>query len=343
MNRLWAGLLLSTCVACAPPLEAELQPLDVDIVVVGSATVAFDLLRVAIRFEGQAGEIEMGSDIAITSTGTLQTIRFEPPNLTRGRGSDLSWQFLGTREGVPLGWPRLVAYLDHNRSGRLEAGPESVDQIVGADSQQRRVGWLFDTEATLATLSAEGIEGYYQVTGGRYTPFVLASGGLLSADDEVPPEPGIVIDASQLSIVNSDLLCGGFLRNGSEVPAKVELLVDLSLDPAIVCGLDIADCRPVDTSTLTAPVIPSPTGVNPVVRATAQCRRRLGVELLVIENQRIRCTDRCVCTNHTTIEAVATSTAAEMPAWWPCGDTLSYCDSDLPLYRVDPECDRPDE
>ncbi len=342
MNRILVAILLSACAACAPPLVAELQPLDVEVMIVGSATVSFDALRVAVRFESLKGDIEMGSDIAITSTGAPYLLRIEAPSLTTAPASDLRLALDGTRDELHLAWPRLIAYLDHDHSGDFDPSIDSPDQVLGTDSPQNRIGWLVDPEDALSRLSPEATESYYQATGGLYTPFLVYP--LPQTTDLLPvARLAIPIDASRLSIANSDLRCRGLLRNGPELEPEIKLWVDRSLDPAIVCGLDIADCRPVDTSTLTAPELPPQTRINPVVSRTAQCRRRLGVELLVLQEQRIRCDGRCICAEAVKIEAVATSTSAEPPSWWPCGQELPYCDSSLPLYRVDPKCLQEDE
>jgi len=336
--------LFATPLACDVE-PAGLVPQPVDVNVVGSATVAFDNLRLVAMVEGEDGALAFGPDVAITSTGTPVTIELTHTPDLGASPQQFPLRLTSDGQGLLVSRVRLIAYLDHDRSGSYQDGQSlfGPDQPLGIEQYWRGVASLPDPEAQVGLLSPEAAAGLYDATGGRFSGFVpvqLGGGGELAPDTSGDP---FEVDTSRLSIVNADLACRRELRNTTDPEPVIRLWVDRALDPSATCGLDIADCRPVDTSTLTPPALPEGEPVNPFVATHAQCRRRAGLELLVLETRRVRCHPMtCACFDAVDVEAVATSTSAP-PAWWPCGDTVDPCPSTLPLYRVDPECFPMDE
>ncbi len=327
--------------ACAGPEYAELEPLQIEVLVVGSATVSYDSLRVAVLYQGAQGGLEVGADVAVTATGTATLMTLLPPS-TIERGARLeALQLPPSQQALLVARPRILAYLDLDGSesfqnGRQMTGP---DQPLGADGYWQTLGRVVDPWAAIASLGPDAAQAYYRLTDNRFTPFIRLgreAGGNLVAD--TAPEP-YALDATRLSITPADLACQGNLRNAESPPNEVLLWVDRSLDALVLCGLEVPHCLPVDTSTLTPPALPQGPVPNAFVARNSQCRRRRGVEVLIVQEDRLRCApSTCGCANEISIEAVATATSAVKPPWWPCGETVDYCDSPLPLYQADPEC-----
>lgn len=335
--------------ACAPE-PATLQPFPASVNVVGSATIAFDRLRLVALLQGDGPEdFVLGPDVAITATGTPVQLELTHPADLELESLPFALRLSADGAGTLAARARFVAYQDLDDSGDFQIGEAlfGPDRPVGLDEFWRGVAWLADPEEQVSLLSPEAAEGYYRATGDRYTAFVpveVGANNVLSPD--LSGEP-ILVDVSRHTIANADLACRRRLRNIFDPPPEVLLWVDDSLDAEALCGLELGDCRPVDTSTLTPPTLPDPDIVelNPLVDVNAQCRRQGGVQVLVIEEFRVRCeTDTCDCYDVTSVLAVATSTSsADEPEWWPCGEAVEYCPSTQPLYRVDPACFPPPE
>lgn len=342
--------LLLTClggVGCSPE-AASLQPFTVSVNVVGSATIALDRLRLVAVLEGDdPGELAIGPDVTVTATGTPVQLELRSPEgfEVEVESQPLYVQLTDDGWGVQASRVRFVAYLDVDGSGDYQGGESllGVDQPVGVDPYGQGVAWLADPEAQLAALPAAAIDAFYRATDDAYTPFLpFMVGSTFMADES---GLAIEVDVARHTIVNADLACRGSLYYGVDPPTEVLLWVDRSLDAQTLCGLEIGDCRPVDTSTLTPPALPDPAleALNPFVDTHAQCRQRGGVQVLVVEEARLRCDPTsCLCVNVDSVVAVATATTAT-PPWWPCGDTVEFCPSSLPLYRVDPACFPPPE
>lgn len=340
------ALLLAALVcslSCSPPPDATLAPMPVAVEVVGSTTVALDHLRLVAMYEGDEGLLAFGPDVAVTSTGTPLTLELTHPGDIGPAPRQFGLRLTSDGQGVLVGRARLIAYIDHDRSESFQYGEQifGPDQPLGIEDFWRGVAWMPQPELQVGGLTSEAAASLYRATGDRYTgivPVVRVSDTELSPIASADP---ILVDLTRLSVVNADIACRRQLRNTSDPPPAVRLWVDRALDPGVVCGLEIADCRPVDTSTLTPPALPPPPEDrpdNPFVARNAQCRRRGGLEVLVIEEDRVVCNPpTCLCSDHVTIEAVATSTSSA-PRWWPCGEEVVRCPSNQPLYRVDPEC-----
>ena len=56
-----------------------------------------------------------------------------------------------------------------------------------------------------------------------------------------------------------------------------------------------------------------------------------------MQEARLECED-CSCFTRAHSEAYFADPLA-LPDWWPCGDPVKYCESDLPLYTLDVLCD----
>lgn len=327
--------------ACAGPEYSELEPLQIEVMVVGSATVSYDHLRVAVLYQSATGDLEVGADVAITATGTANLMTLFPPARVESGARLEALELPPSLQAVLVSRPRILAYLDLDGSesfqnGRQLTGP---DQPLGADGYWQTLGRVVDPWATIQSLGPDAAQAYYRITNDRFTPFMRLgrqAGGSLVAD--TAPEP-YALDATRLSITPADLACQGNLRNAESPPNEVLLWVDRSLDAEVLCGLEVPNCLPVDTSTLTAPALPDGPVPNAFVARNSQCRRRRGVEVLIVQEDRLRCApSTCGCANEIKIEAVATATSALKPSWWPCGQTVDYCDSPLPLYQADPQC-----
>ena len=67
------------------------------------------------------------------------------------------------------------------------------------------------------------------------------------------------------------------------------------------------------------------------------CRQADRLEVFIAQESRLECED-CSCFTRAHSE-VYFADPVDLPAWWPCGDPVKYCESDLPLYTLDPLCD----
>ncbi len=67
-----------------------------------------------------------------------------------------------------------------------------------------------------------------------------------------------------------------------------------------------------------------------------RCRQAGALEALIVYDARMDC-EQCSCAMKPHADVFYAS-AADLPAWWPCGTTVAFCESDLPLYAIDPAC-----
>jgi hypothetical protein len=239
--------------------------------------------------------------------------------------------------------PRLIVYEDVNGSGVFEPGPplaNGVDVVRAIDQGTAvSVADLLDLDHVLRGLSLEEAQAYYELTDGVYTPFIFvttSSGGLaLMRKDDVEP---ISLRLSDSAVPQEELACGRnrvtIYGDGTGATRNIHALVAQTLNASLVCGVDIPDCHSVDLANLAEPSLTA-TRTDAFVRLL-QCRTDGVIQSLIVQEAERTC-NNCVCPM-TPLATVYFTDAASAPPWWPCGVSIAFCDSTLPLYFMDTTC-----
>lgn len=256
-------------------------------------------------------------------------------------------------ESIVVHVPRIAVYRDDDGSGgftpwNLEEPP--ADRIVAVNGQgATAVGAVRNLEAALNGLSAVDVNRYYELTGGKHTPFLLFPGATSTLTSDLlialgPPVVSLYFDDSD--VPERDIRCINASRFDPE-PRLARLAetrtssrsftvrVDSRIDPESVCGLDLPDCGSVDITTVTTTV---PDDLRtPGRRIISQCRASATFESLVTLRAELECRPDCSCGWIERHEALVVRTSSTPPGW-PCGDTVPFCPSDLSLVRADESC-----
>ena len=324
------GLLVG---ACAPAELPPPQPIDLEVVVVGSSTLADAPLRIAAVWSSPTSML-VTTDVAITSTESSMQFRltepddpafipkgFEPMTIFAGREPYLSYR------------PSIVAYADRDGSESFGEG----DAVVGIESE-RTVAWLFDFESRFFELPPDFVATYYELTDQRYTPFLRAEPFVPGSFDRSVPTSASIFQSEPVLVTlggvvrpADQLRCGNQLLYLDDSTTQVALRVDTTLDAGEMCGLEVSDCKSVPLEPIGTPV--AATSDDDLV----QCRKNDRAEVLVVEVRNLDCETHCFCRVRDVVTAWATSTSSA-PSWWPCGRSVDFCDSSLPLYRADATC-----
>lgn len=273
-----------------------------------------------------------------------------------GREQHAAWSALGYR-------PRVLLYQDVNANGELDLAPtvagwqsdagvegnldgstgargdagsfpaarSSSDRVLASDRVLQSVIAWQDPKRTLRSLSRVDVKEYYQLAPGfSHFAFVHATRSHLS-------EPGPVgLSFDHPNVLHSDLICERQVAT-IEKRAAVQMRVDALLDAQQICGLDYTDCEAVDFLTAPAPTWDAQRRQSDPSfwRIGAQCKTNGELDALLILERRTTC-EYCYCTvHHQRTTYVARSKA--VPAWWPCGNEVSYCNAGS-LHELSEDC-----
>jgi hypothetical protein len=239
--------------------------------------------------------------------------------------------------------PRIVVYGDTNENQRFDPeilGGSGPDAILGVDDERTSLPTaILDLDDTLRRLTLTETQAFYERNGGVYSAFVWTDQtgyGL-----ELAPPGTVSIFLAEASVAERDLDCtrslvrnvGGILSGGTAKP-PTHAIVDVVLDPKVVCGTDIVDCEAADFSTLSPPSFEEDEIGDR--QRLLQCRANPSFEFLSIFERNVEC-DACLCKSTAHADLYVT-TPATRPSWWPCGSRIQYCDSDAPATEFDFAC-----
>lgn len=252
--------------------------------------------------------------------------------LPPGRGFDdppRGWALTGYR-------PRLVIYEDRDGDRRLDAdtspaepfapsgredddaGAEGHDWILAMDDYSLSPLALLDPKSAVAQLPLPAAERFYETTLG------LSRFAFASQNGQLLAKAGSVHLARSMDQARShaELACGRQTTSAIST-SVVRARVDDALDPIAVCGLDTADCEPVDMEHLRVDWHPRQ-GSYPA--RFAQCKRGGQLEALIVVETATTCVS-CSCQVQRSVTSYVVARDTE-PSWWPCGSVLPYCDDD---------------
>ena len=122
--------------------------------------------------------------------------------------------------------------------------------------------------------------------------------------------------------------------DGTLATRNIHALVANTLDQVVMCGVEIPDCQGADLTDPASVPEPelAPERTDRFARVV-QCRTNGSVQTLIVQEATRTCAD-CVCTMPPQATVYFTD-ATGAPPWWPCGDTIPFCTSPLPLYFMD--------
>ncbi|MBN1962015.1 MAG: hypothetical protein JW841_13800 [Deltaproteobacteria bacterium] len=344
MKRALLILFLASLHACEVGQIRHPRPSTVPVVIIGSRSYTPAApLRYAVIFN-------YPSSFKVTDDGpaTIETIMQVPLNTP-----DIDWEnyvtpletaILPTRTSINIYRPRIVVYEDIDESGDFLPTSilHGVDRIVAIDSSVGlpAVAVIPYLDKVLKRMTLEESAAFYAASGNLYTPFirVLAANGYLelleATDDNI-----IRLDLSDSPIPAERFVCNRsavYLYGNPLTPSNdLVINVDNTLDATAICGATIPSCITLNFSDTESP------NLNiydtQAYRRVVQCRMTENFEVINIQSAELNCVD-CLCSYKTTAQSYFAK-ANEVPDWWPCGDPISYCDSNLPLYNIDASCE----
>jgi hypothetical protein len=211
--------------------------------------------------------------------------------------------------------PRVVVYQDGNRDGELSLEETSSDRVVATDVTVG-VAALLDPEDAFRRMKLEQARQYYS-DGRGYSRFlfVTASGSELRVTAPVT----IFLVGGTHAARREDILCGRTVTP-QRLAVQTRALVDDTLDPAVSCPRGVAECTGVSFEEL--PPLEYESAGD--VQRYASCRRSSDLASLTVSESTVEC-DSCLCKETPGISIYLASRQAT-PSWWPCGDTVDYCD-----------------
>lgn len=324
-------LLLGGCEAPGPG-----GPVPLPLTVFTSTTVQAELptdapLRLSLSFRGSAG---------IDTATVVFDAPFSPPltEIEVGGGevprlSGRSGEVLAYVGDVPEGsrlrvrTTDLVLYADRDGDGALTSRDRPLSLTTA-------VGFAPDITAQLGELSLVAATYYYESTADRVTSYVriaVLGGPVGVISHRRPIEVGLTPEV----FVRNELGCSPRSADPFDATPTRSVRVANDLDADAVCGLEEADCQPLDLTSAPTDIGPRlPSVESARVRA---CRRNTTLELLVIEDRAARCRD-CACGWATDVRTFVVRTSST-PAWWPCGrEDTPYCDVPGSLLAIPGEC-----
>ena len=262
------------------------------------------------------------------------------------------FEFRLTRESVIIHIPRVVVFQDADESGDFTpwttSGPitDPIFAINGRDATV--VTAVRDLEAELVDLTATDVNTFYELTNGANTPFIIFPGRtstltpnrvafserpVVSMYFEDSDEPARDVGCIESRQFQPEAQLQPISATGTS-SRSVSILVDTSLDADAICGLTTPNCLSVDANTVTATV---PDDVQTAGRRSfARCRTGGSLQSLVTFEAELRC-EGCDCGWVERSRAIVVQTSSTPPDW-PCGDTVPFCVSTLPLFQIDEAC-----
>ncbi len=341
MKRL--GLLsLLLASACEVDTVRDTEPSSVLLLVSDGLTEAHLEVRYAVVFV-LPGEFFVTADGPV-EFGAVMAVPLLAP------GGDWPTR-LGAREiavlpstlEIPIYRPRLVIYEDVDGSGSFhptirEGGVDRVLAVDGASSGPY-IAIALDLDAALAKMSFEETQDYYAATGGVYTPFfrVQSEGGAFRLWRELDAGP-LRLTATDSPLAAEHLACNRqpiYVYGDPAEALPVTAHVDVALSPVEVCGISITSCAHEELEALAPPEISEV--ITYALRRNSQCRSNAWLEVLLVHTAKLSC-GGCQCNYETTTHAYFAAPGGT-PSWWPCGEALAFCDSELPLYQLDDTCE----
>lgn len=327
---------LALTAACEAPRAGP--PVSLPLTVVTSTTVQAQLptdvpLRLSLSFRGGGGVDTSTVVFDAPFTPPLTVIEVgggEAPVLSGPLYELLAYVGGGTDGfGLRLRFTDLVLYADGDGDGALTSADRPLS--VSAD-----VGFAPAIADQLATLSLISADYYYSTTDDRISSYVrIASfGGTIAVIDHLSP---IAVGVTPEVFVRNELSCPRIPRIAvpfDRTPTRTVRVAE-DLDPDAICGLEEADCLPLDLSVAPPDIdrlLPS------VERARVRgCRRSTTLELLVVEDRSAGCRE-CSCGWATDTRAFVVRTSS-VPTWWPCGGSdAPYCDAPGSLLDIPAAC-----
>ncbi|MHB8872822.1 MAG: hypothetical protein ACYC8T_03975 [Myxococcaceae bacterium] len=247
--------------------------------------------------------------------------------------------FIGSTE-VAVYRPRIVVFEDVDHSGAFEPAFLSgggTDRVLGADTLES-VAWIMDPEGMLRGFRAPDADLYYASTGGLLTAFIRVSvpeGSLLLAqlDSPVPvvatggADPELYLACHRVVRTTTQQLEEALAHSGT-------FHVDTPLDPLVVCGTQAGVCVGEDLDALAPPSFELVQAQD--VWHVVQCRRASQLESVVVVDSHRECAN-CTCDWLGELNAYVASSSS-LPAWWPCGTKVPYCDAAGSILTVGREC-----
>ena len=268
-------------------------------------------------------------------------------------------EFALTQQSIVVHVPRIAIYRDDDGSGDFTPwnldDDDPPDQIVAVNgSGTTVVAGVRDFEFEFRRLPAVDVNTYYSRTNGVHTDFIRFPGATSTLTPSILTSFGLPVASLYFDdspVPARDIRC----INSSPFQSMPELqpisaagtssrsitiLVDDSIDAESICGLSTPNCQPVDITTTTT-AVPTPLA-SAGRRIFSQCRFSPSFESLVTLQAELQCDRDCNCGWVERQQALIVRTSST-PAGWPCGDTVDFCGSDLPLFRIDEACEIDDE
>lgn len=333
MKRWWCLLLVVGCGDVEPPEVDDV--LFVPVGFTGTTTVSLDRLRVAagafvdVPAEDEEDEasrsfVSFGQRASTTTTATV-TLPLQvpadppPPDLFYGRDDEV------LLEATQL---FFFAYIDEDGDDAFALGTDTVLGVGGSN------GYLHVPDR-IEQLGQLGID-----DAARY-------------DRSLPPRFGSLVPAVDLSLTPEDhpvrlkleppsaasvrLACGRSLSSNLPLSVTSSVVLSQELDPVSVCGLELEHCGAADLNALTPPLWPEDDPEAPADHPRARCRRRSGLEAVVLETPTPYCElTNCRCGPR--VEVLAFVVTSTRPAWWPCGTEVPVCDAPGSALQIPSAC-----
>ncbi len=237
--------------------------------------------------------------------------------------------------------PRLVVYEDLDRDGAfappvLDGG--GSDRVLGIDEGQ--VVAVLDLDAALEELSLEEAGVFYRETGDAFTAFFRyweASSSYY--DPSIGALGSVSIDIDDPELAELDLACKRELAAETLYYNTEHITVDridVRIDPLMLsalCGVDFTDCATWDFDVESQPPLAPRTYPRPT--REYQCRHNSVLDVLLQREIDVDC-EGCDCGWVMTTWRYITL-AEDPPGWWPCGESIEYCETEYLTY-FDPDC-----
>ncbi|MEL6187497.1 MAG: hypothetical protein AAFU79_23000 [Myxococcota bacterium] len=327
MNRWgWCVVIALSSSACGdldPPVPSA--RVSTSVVFTGSSTVSLEGLRVVAGLNLRSASAEVWLDRSVTSTAAglaIDLVAAEPETA----GGTQQFFFVNRLSSVlsvrGLG-VEFLAYLDGDASRTYRP---DVDVIVGTVIDGRGYAFLPELEDQLLMIPPEFAADFRAAVPPGQRSLLPIQEQLLTPDDH--PITLDLASPSQMAL----RLCGVDITRLPIVEPMTSVWLDAGLDAVALCGLAVADCVSVDLEAVAQPLLPEEDAF-----ASAQCRPRGGLEVLVLESRVPACSPACECGVASKVEAYVT-TATAAPSWWPCGAEVERCEAGGSLLRIAPEC-----
>lgn len=336
-------MLLLALAGCDVSSRRQLQASILPITVQSARTMVVAApLRYAVVFN-YPNTFAVTADGPVNVGDTIEVPLRTPSSGWENLVTPLETAILPSQTNIDVYRPRVVIYEDIDQSG--DFAPTSVlhgvDRIVAIDSSTGVPSFAVvpDLDTVLSRMSLEETTAYYAASGNRYTPFirVQSASGYLELVESVRADP-VRLDLADSPVPAERFVCGrsAVYIYGDPLEPATHLTVDVdsTINAADVCGATIPACASSVFADMSVPDFSvSDTQAH---RRVVQCRLTDRFQVVIIQDAVLTCAD-CMCNYETTANAYF-APVDTVPAWWPCGVSITYCDSTLPLYDIDSAC-----